>query len=87
MKISALLRLLLLQPLLANGARHYSPDTPMVIVADVCGTNPKDLSQAYRARLVAKLRYGDPQCAFLTISQLHCVCYNKRYCKITKTNA
>ena len=53
MKISALLRLVLFQPLLANCVRNYSPDTPMVIVADVCGKNSKDLSQAYRARSVA----------------------------------
>jgi hypothetical protein len=55
MKILALLRLVLLQPLLTNGVRHYSPDTPMVIVADVCGKNSKDLSQAYRARSVANV--------------------------------
>ena len=29
--------LVLLQPLFANGARRYSPEVPMVVVADVCG--------------------------------------------------
>ena len=53
MKISALVCLVLLQTLLVNGARHYSPETPMVIVADVCGTNSNDLSQAFMPRSVA----------------------------------
>ena len=74
MKISALLHLVLLQTLLVNGARHYSPETPMVVVADVCGTNSNDLSQAFRPRSVA-----NPLCKvhrFYQFCQLHRVRHN-----------
>ena len=54
MAVSALL-LLLLQPPFANGARHYSTNTQsLLVVADVCGNNPNEVSQSYRARYVHK---------------------------------
>lgn len=44
--------LLVLQPFLVTSARHYSDAQPLLVVADVCGSKPEEVSQSYRARWV-----------------------------------
>ena len=70
MKILGLCFLAVLQPFFATGARRYSDTQPLLVVADVCGNNPNEVAQSYRARCVfcEKLCvYGGKKMNFLCV--------------------
>ena len=54
MEFLSLFFVAVLQPFFVTGARHYSSNTqPLLVVADVCGSNPDEVAQSYRAMCVS----------------------------------